>query len=271
MNTLDQHAGRNAAERAGHADRDGRARADQPRLERGDRQRRRRPLQRPPLHDGRASRRRRRTGSPSRPARATPTRASPPAPTTTRSPPRTRPATSGRSRTRRAPRPRPTRTPPTVAITVAERRAHGVRHARRHRERVRQRQPSQECSSSSTARTSGAEDTSSAVLRRLGHVRGGERRRHTLTAVARDARRQHHDLAPTSRSRSQNTGSPPGSSRALGFDEGSGTTTADQSGRGNTGTISNAIWVDGREVQQGALASTARTPGSPCPTPRRST
>ena len=35
---------------------------------------------------------------------------------------------------------------------------------------------------------------------------------------------------------------PPGLVAAYGFDEGSGTTTADQSGNGNTGTLSNATW-----------------------------
>ena len=48
-------------------------------LDRGDRQRRRRALQRPPRHDGAASRRRPRTGSRSRPGRATRTLGSPPA------------------------------------------------------------------------------------------------------------------------------------------------------------------------------------------------
>ena len=37
-------------------------------------------------------------------------------------------------------------------------------------------------------------------------------------------------------------GPPPGLVAAYGFDEGSGTTTADQSGNGNTGTLSNATW-----------------------------
>ena len=53
MTTLDQLPGHDAAERAGHAHRDRRPRAGHPELGRGDRQRRRRPLQRPPLDDRR--------------------------------------------------------------------------------------------------------------------------------------------------------------------------------------------------------------------------
>ena len=78
------------------------------RLDGRDRQRRRRPLQRPPRHDVRLHAHRRRTGSRSRPARATRTTASRRAPTSTRSPPRTPPATSAPSRTPPA-RPLPTR------------------------------------------------------------------------------------------------------------------------------------------------------------------
>ena len=49
MNTVDQRARRDAAERAGHADRDRRPRPGQPQLGRGDRQRRRRQVRRLPL------------------------------------------------------------------------------------------------------------------------------------------------------------------------------------------------------------------------------
>ena len=87
------------------------ARPSRPQLGRGDRQRRRDPLQRPSLRRPPASRRAPRTGSRSPPARPTPTTASPPAPTTTRSPPRTPPPTSAPPRTRRAP-PSPDATPP---------------------------------------------------------------------------------------------------------------------------------------------------------------
>ncbi len=40
---------------------------------------------------------------------------------------------------------------------------------------------------------------------------------------------------------------------AYGFDAGTGTTTADQSGNGNTGTLTNTTWVDDGEVRQRAL------------------
>ena len=90
----------------------GRHRQGDAELGRGHGQRRRRPLQRPPRYDARASPRARPTGSRSRPGRATPTPASPPAPTSTRSPPRTPPATSALPPTKRARRRRPTRRRP---------------------------------------------------------------------------------------------------------------------------------------------------------------
>ena len=41
---------------------------------------------------------------------------------------------------------------------------------------------------------------------------------------------------------------------AYGFDEGSGTTTADQSGNSNNGTLTNATWAGAaRQVRQRAL------------------
>ncbi len=66
---------------------------------------------------------------------------------------------------------------------------------------------------------------------------------YTLTAVARDGAGNTTPSSPVAVT-VQNTGSP-GLVGAWAFDEGSGTTTADQSGRGNTGTISNAVWVTG--------------------------
>ncbi len=105
----DQLTRRCSSRRAGHADRDGRPRPGQPQLGSGERQRRRRSLQRPPLDHGGLHAERPATGSRSRPGRATPTPGSPPAPTSTRSLPRTLSATSGLPATRRAgPRP-PTR------------------------------------------------------------------------------------------------------------------------------------------------------------------
>ena len=64
---------------------------------------------------------------------------------------------------------------------------------------------------------------------------------HTLTAVARDS------AGNTTTSTAvvvtvSNAGGTTGLVAAYGFDEGSGTTTADQSGSGNVGTISGATW-----------------------------
>ena len=45
----------------------------------------------------------------------------------------------------------------------------------------------------------------------------------------------------------------PGLVAAYGFDEGSGTTTADQAGNANTGTVANTTWSSRRQVRQGPL------------------
>jgi hypothetical protein len=67
---------------------------------------------------------------------------------------------------------------------------------------------------------------------------------HSISAVARDA--AGNTTSSLVSVTVQNT-APPGLVGAWAFDEGSGTTTADQSGRGNSGTLSNAIWtVDGK-------------------------
>ena len=58
---------------------------------------------------------------------------------------------------------------------------------------------------------------------------------------------------------------------AYAFDEGTGTTVADASGNGNTGTIANATWTSERQVRQGACPSTARARGSTSPTRPRCT
>ena len=63
---------------------------------------------------------------------------------------------------------------------------------------------------------------------------------HTLSAVASDAAGNSTTSAPVQVTVS-NT-SPSGLVAAYGFDEGAGTTTADQSGHGSTGTLSNAVW-----------------------------
>ncbi len=64
---------------------------------------------------------------------------------------------------------------------------------------------------------------------------------HTLTAVARDGANNTATSAAVSVTVSNST-QPAGLVAAFGFDEGSGTTAADQSGNNNTGTLSNATW-----------------------------
>jgi PKD repeat protein len=66
---------------------------------------------------------------------------------------------------------------------------------------------------------------------------------HTLTAVARDPTGNTATSAPVTITVSNSGGPPPaGLVAALGFDEGSGATTADASGAGNSGSISGASW-----------------------------
>ena len=74
---------------------------------------------------------------------------------------------------------------------------------------------------------------------------------HTLGAVARDAA-GNTTAATNVVVTASNTGSP-GLVAAWAFDETSGTTTADQSGNGNVGTLGNATRRDDRQVQQRAL------------------
>ena len=66
-------------------------------------------------------------------------------------------------------------------------------------------------------------------------------------------------------------GPPPGLVAAYGFDAGSGTTAVDQSGNGNTGTLSNATWSGRRQVRHRALLQRHQLRGRPSPTPTRST
>ncbi len=74
---------------------------------------------------------------------------------------------------------------------------------------------------------------------------------HTLTAVARDGA-GNTTTSPGIPVTVQNTGSL-GLVGAWAFDEGSGTTAGDQSGRGNVGSLSNATWVAGGKFN-GALS-----------------
>ena len=66
---------------------------------------------------------------------------------------------------------------------------------------------------------------------------------HSLTAVARDGAGNTTTSSGVSVT-VQNTASP-GLVGAWAFDEGSGTTVADQSGKGNNGSVANGIWVTG--------------------------
>ena len=166
--------------------------------------------------------------------------ASPPAPTSTRSPPRTSPATSARQETRPARVAAADTTPPTVAITApasgatvsasvsVTANAGGQRHRRRRPVQARRSRP----------RRRGHDGS---LLRDLGQLRHRQRRRtrsprwHATAPATRPPLR----AVPVTVS---NTGSL-GLVGAWAFDEGSGTTTADQSGRGNAGTLANAAWV----------------------------
>ena len=58
----------------------------------------------------------------------------------------------------------------------------------------------------------------------------------------------------------------PGLVAAYAFDEGSGTTVADASGNGNTGTIANATWSSVGQVRRRRCRSTAPMRGSTSPT-----
>jgi fibronectin type 3 domain-containing protein len=86
----------------------------------------------------------------------------------------------------------------------------------------------------------GSEDTSSPYSVSWDTLSAGNGA-HTITAVARDGANNTTTSAGVNVTVS-NTGSP-GLVGAWAFDEGSGTTVADQSGKGNNGTLSNATWV----------------------------
>ena len=216
-----------------------------------------------------ASRRAPATGSRSRRARATPTQASPRARTTTGSPPRTPPATSARlpqrgdgrlggrhdaaDRRHHAPRP-PARPSPAPS---------------RDRERVRQRRRSPACSSSSTARTSAPRTRPRRTRSRWDTFSAGNGP-HTLSAVARDAA-GNTAAAPNVAVTVPNTAAA-GLVGALGVRRGKRHERLPTSrGAATTARSRTRTWIDERQVQQRRSRSTARTPGSPCPTPPRST
>ena len=136
-------------------------------LDRVDGQRRRHPLQRPPLDDQRLHARAPRTGSPSQRARATPIPVSPPARTTTRSPPRTQPGTSAHRLLRR-PGPSPRRHPSASSPRTRWTRAAARRSATR-RVRTRARSPAprghRPASSDQRSRSTGRAASSTSLTR----------------------------------------------------------------------------------------------------------
>ena len=159
-------------------------------------------------------------------------------------------------------------TPPTVSITAPGRRRDRLRHDDRHRERVATTCAVAGVQFKLDGANLGAEDTTAPYSDRLGHVRERQRPAHADRGRAR-RRRQHDDLGRRRASPSR-TPAPSAWSARYGFDEGSGTTTADQSGNGNTGTVSGATWSPAGSSATRSR-STARTTRSPSPTPRRST
>jgi hypothetical protein len=96
----------------------------------------------------------------------------------------------------------------------------------------------------------GAEDTSSPYSVSWDTFTAGNGP-HSLTAVARDA--AGNSTTSTSVPVTVSNLAPPGLVGAWGFDETSGTTAADQSGKGNNGTVANGIWVTGGKFN-GALS-----------------
>ena len=82
---------------------------------------------------------------------------------------------------------------------------------------------------------------------------------HNLSAVARDGG-GNTTTATTVPVTVQNTASA-GLVGAWAFDEASGATAADQSGKGNNGTQTNATWIIWRKVQQRPLVQRHATPG----------
>ncbi len=131
-------------------------------------------------------------------------------------------------------------TPPTVSITAPPRRdrlRRRHRHRQRDRQRHRRRRPVQ-----ARRRQPRRRGHVGAVLGLLGHVHGRKRTAHALRRRPRRSR-QHRSGANVPVT-VQNTASA-GLVGAWAFDEGSGTTASDQSGRGNTGTLANASWTTG--------------------------
>src|SRR4051812_29630964 len=69
---------------------------------------------------------------------------------------------------------------------------------------------------------------------------------HTITAIARDAAGNRTTTAPVAVTVTNPAVDPTGLVGAWGFEEGTGTTAVDSSGKANNGTLSGAQWTDGR-------------------------
>ena len=109
------------------------------------------------------------------------------------------------------------------------------------------------CSSGSTASDLGAEDTT-APYSRAWDTRTVPNGTHVLTAVARDIAGNQTTSSPITVTVS-NTTPPPatGLVAAYAFSEGSGTTTSDRSGKGNTGTLAGATWTTAGQAGAGLI------------------
>ena len=228
-------------------------------LGRGDRQRRRQPLQRPPRQHQRLHPQHRQPDRATNRARATPTPASAPAATSTSSPPKTPPATSAPSPTPPAPpssTPRPPTTPTNLAATGAAGQANLTWTAATDNVAVSRYNLHRSTSSGFTpsagnriAQPTGTSYNDTGLSAGTYHYK----------LTAEDAA---GNISPASTQATATVTTPPvtGLVAAYGFDETSGTTAADQSGANNVGTLSNATRGDDRQVRRRALASTARTP-----------
>ena len=227
-----------------------RPRPGRTRLGRGDGQRRRRPLQRPPRHERRLHALARRTGSRSRPGRATPTPASPPAPTTTSVTAEDVAGNVGPAGNEASAAAAADTTPPTVAITAPASGATVSGTVSRRRRTRPTTAPSPASSSSSTAPTSAPRTPSSPYSVSWDTFAAGERLAHAHRGRAR-RRRQHDDVGDRARDRLEHGLA--GLVGAWAFDEGSGTTTADQSGQRQQRHAHERRLGDDGQVQQRAL------------------
>ncbi len=126
------------------------------------------------------------------------------------------------------------------------------------------------CSSSSTAPTSASEDTSApySVTWDTTAATAGP---HALTAVARDAAGNRTTSAAVSVTVDNSVPAGPAPVAAYDFEEASGGSVTDVTGKGHTGTIREAIAHDDGQERSRACGSTASTTGCRSPTPTIST